>query len=89
MKGCWCFETVSEEEIREQNWIDFKRAAVYVNQNEQVLEGLSNEALLEFYSLGAQGWYGDNSSARPTGAFEIVEKFKWDSYEQKKGMPYW
>ena len=58
----------------------------YGMQNLGLIDGESNDWKLEMYSLGMQGWFGDNTRPRPTEIFEFVEKAKWDAYTGKKGM---
>ncbi|KAJ5647510.1 acyl-coA-binding protein [Penicillium lividum] len=45
----------------------------------------TNDELLELYGLFKQATTGDVNTTRP-GAFDFKEKYKWDSWEKKKGM---
>jgi acyl-CoA-binding protein len=86
MEGCWCFETVTDQEMRSATTQEFLDNMNYGMTHLEEMEHLSNEAKLELYSLGMQGWFGNQILDRPKGVFDFVGKAQWDAYEQKRGM---
>ncbi|KAG4302551.1 hypothetical protein PCANB_001166 [Pneumocystis canis] len=44
----------------------------------------SNSELLNLYALYKQATEGDNNKEKP-GAYNIKEKYKWDSWNKQKG----
>lgn len=46
---------------------------------------LSTTDALYWYGIIMQGSYGDNDTPAPSW-FDLVERLKWNSYEDKKGM---
>ncbi|KAI9482987.1 MAG: acyl-CoA-binding protein [Benjaminiella poitrasii] len=44
----------------------------------------SNDDLLKLYALYKQATVGDNNTTKPT--FDIKGRFKWDAWEELKGM---
>lgn len=55
------------------------------NMNNKVNKTLSNEELLELYSLYKQATVGDCNTSRP-GMLDLKGKAKWDAWNGKKGM---
>lgn len=47
--------------------------------------GLSNDQMLELYSLFKQASIGDCNTERPEGMFDIKGKAKWDKWNSLKG----
>lgn len=45
----------------------------------------ANDELLELYALFKQATEGDNNAEEPN-AFDFKEKFKWNTWNTKKGM---
>lgn len=57
-----------------------ERAAAVKNLPEKPSDG----ELLELYGLFKQATVGDNTTTKP-GVFDFKGKYKWDSWEEKKG----
>ena len=87
MVGCYCFITLTEKERRRAITEEFLDNVNYGMRNQHLIDKEPNETKLEIYSLGMQGWFGDNFMNRPLDPFDIVGKAKWDAYEQKRGVP--
>lgn len=51
-----------------------------------ILQDFSADEGFIGFGLAGQGHYGDNTTPEPS-AVNLAEKWKWDSYEQYKGMP--
>ena len=65
---------------------EFKMITDLVREKKSEVEKLpTKEDKLEIYAHGMQGGYGDCENEKPA-FYEIKEKFKWEAWNDLKGM---
>lgn len=62
----------------------FDKAAAAIKQSANHNIKMSDDELLQVYSLFKQGFSGDNTTAKP-GMLDFKGKAKWEAYNGQKG----